>query len=169
MLMFLYFPILILLWTPTDNPLCVMNRCTKEKVISRWQLNSRPTDTIIICLFNVQYPRRMDLLSWNTHDDQTLRRKQTHFYILFLHGNYHFIAWSHYKCHIHEMLFPNLKKNVASAFCYFMNQNNKTTRVLDRTAKGQICRPLQDQDKNGLGGRYSCACVKGQIYFWWPS
>ena len=46
--MFLHFPILLLLWTPSDNLLYAMNRYTKEKILSSWQLNLRPTDAIII-------------------------------------------------------------------------------------------------------------------------
>ena len=168
--MFLYFPILFLLWTPTDNPLCVMNRCTKEKIISRWQLSLGATDTIIIFSFNNAHGEWIFLaktLIMIRHWDEN-KHIFTYF---FLHSNYQLIAWSHDKCHIHEVLFPNLKKMLLlpSAFCYFMNQNNKNTHVLDRTAKGQIWRPLRDQDNNGLGGRYSCACVKGQIHFWWRS
>ena len=62
----------------------------------------------------------MDPLGWiNTHDDWTLRQKQTHFYILFFTRQlsvYRLI--SHDKCHLHEMLFPNLKKTVASGILW---------------------------------------------------
>lgn len=107
--MFLYFPILFLLWTPTDNPLCVMNRCTKEKIISRWQLSLGATDTIIIFSFNNAHGEWIFLaktLMMIRHWDEN-KHIFTYF---FLHSNYQLIAWSHDKCHIHEVLFPNLKK-----------------------------------------------------------
>ena len=136
MLVFLYFPILFLLWTPTDNPLCVMNRCTKEKRISPWQLSLRPTDTITIFLFHNTHGEWIFLAETLVMIRQWDENKHIFTYF-FLHGGCQFIAWSHDKCHIHEVLFPNLQKNVAFAFCYFMNQNNnKNTHVLDRTAKG---------------------------------
>ena len=58
---------------------------------------------------------------------------------------------------------PHLVRWIAA---FLTNQNKKkNTHVLDRTAKGQKWRPLREQDGNELGGRYSCACVKGQIHF----
>ena len=45
--------------------------------------------------------------------------KNKHIFTYFFpHGNYQVIAWSHDKCHLHEMLFPNLKKTVASGILW---------------------------------------------------
>ena len=45
--------------------------------------------------------------------------KNKHIFTYFFpHGNYQFIAWRHDKCHLHEMLFPNLKKTVASGILW---------------------------------------------------
>ena len=45
--------------------------------------------------------------------------KNKHIFTYFFpHGNYQFIAWSHDKCHLHEILFPNLKKTVASGILW---------------------------------------------------